>query len=89
MTMIMTMIMTMSMILSSIDIEVIRTVYYYYFFHQDIFHKTKNTKALFRYLNTLKKHYKEHKQLSFKCKAMNFCSNICLKKYIVDTRCNE
>ena len=76
----MRMIMIMSMILSSIDIEVIRTVYYYYFFLSRYFAQ-KNAQALFKYLNTLKKHNKEHKQLSFRCKAMNFCSNICLKKY--------
>ena len=63
--------MTTSMILSSTVTEVIRTVYYY-FFYQDILHK-ENTQALFKYLNTLKKHNKEHKQLSFRCKAMNFC----------------
>ena len=63
--------MTTSMILSSTVTEFIRTVYYY-FFYQDILHK-ENTQALFKYLNTLKKHNKEHKQLSFRCKAMNFC----------------
>ena len=41
----------------------------------------KKPQALFKYLNTPKKHNKEHKQLSFRCKAMNFYSNICLKKY--------
>ena len=71
------MIMTMSMILSSIVIEVIRTVYY---FLSKYFAK-KNTQALFKYLTTPKKHNKEHKLLSFRYKAMNFCSNICLKKY--------
>ena len=58
----------------------IRTVYYCYFF-LSIYFAQKNTQALFKYLNTPKKHNKEHKQLSFRCKAMNFCSNICLKKY--------
>ena len=54
------------MILSRIVIEVIRTVYYYYYYYyQDILH-TKNTQALFKYLNALKKHNKEHKQLSFR-----------------------
>ena len=72
--------MTVSMTLSSIVIEVIRTVYLFIFFYQDILHK-KNTQALFKYLNTPKKHNKAYKQLSFRCKAMNFCSNICLKKY--------
>ena len=38
----MTMIMTMIMILSSIDIEVITTAYYY-FFYQDILHNKKHT----------------------------------------------
>ena len=71
---------------SSINIEVIRT-FYYYFFYQDILHK-KNTQALFKHLNTLKKHNKAHKQLSFKYKAINFYSNMRLKN-IVDTRCNE
>ena len=57
------------MILSRIVIEVIRTVYYYYYYYyyyyQDILH-TKNTQALFKYLNALKKHNKEHKKLSFR-----------------------
>ena len=73
------MIRTMAMILSSIVLEVIRTVYYYYFFLSRYFAQ-KNTQALFKYRNTPKKHNKEHKKLSFRCKAMNFCSNICLKK---------
>ena len=73
------MIMTMSIILSSIVIVVIRTVYCYYYFLLRYFAQ-KKTQALFKYLNTLKKHNKEHKQFSFRCKAMNFCSNICLKK---------
>ena len=46
--------MTMSKMLSSIGIEVIRTVYYYYFFIK-IFCAKENTQALFKYLNTLKK----------------------------------
>ena len=87
--MIMIMIMTMSMILSSRVIEVIMTVYYYYYyFFLSRYFAQKNTQALFEYLNTLKKHNKKHKQLSFRCKTMNFCSNKCLK-YIVDTKCNE
>ena len=63
----------------------------------------KNTQALFKYLNTPKKHNKQlspnkynkkkqlspNKQLSFRCKAMSFCSNIDLKKNIVDTQCNQ
>ena len=72
---------------SSIVIEVIRAVYYYYFFLLRYFAQ-KNTQAFFKYLNALKKHKKEHKQLSFRCKAMNFCSNTCLKN-IVETKCNE
>ena len=79
MIMIMIMTMTMSMILSSIVIEVIRTVYYYFFLLRNF--AQRNRQALFKYLNTPKKHNKEHKKLSFRCKAMNFCSNICLKKY--------
>ena len=66
---------------SSIVIEIIRTVYYYHYYFLSRYFAQKNTQALFKYLNTLKKHNKEHKQLSFRCKAMNFCSNICLKKY--------
>ena len=66
----------MSMILSRIVIEVIRTVYY---FLLSRYFAQRNKQALFKYLNTLKKHNKEHKQLSFRCKAMNFFSNICLK----------
>ena len=85
MKMIMIMIMTMSMILSSIVIEVIMTVYYYYYYYYyyylSRYFAQKNTQALFEYLNTLKKHNKKHKQLSFRCKAINFCSNICLKTY--------
>ena len=73
--------MTMSMILRSIGIKIIRTVYYYYFFIK-IFCTKENTQALFKYLNTLKKDNKKHKQFSFRCKPMNFCSNICLKIYI-------
>ena len=75
--------MTISMIFSSIEIEVIKTVYYYYYYYYYLlrYFAQKNTQALFKYLNTPKKHNKEHKQLSFRCKAMNFCSNICLKKY--------
>ena len=74
--------MAMSMILGSIVIEAIRTVYYYcyYYFYQDVLHK--KTHKLYSNISIhLKKHNKEHKQLSFRCKAMNFCSNICLKKY--------
>ena len=77
--MIMIMIMTMSMILSSRVIEVIMTVYYYYYFFLSRYFAQKNTQALFEYLNTLKKHNKKHKQLSFRCKAINVCSNIYLK----------
>ena len=40
----------------------------------------KNSEGLFKYRNTPKKHNKEHKQLSFRCKAMNFCLNISLLK---------
>ena len=71
---------------SSIVTEVIRTVHYYYYYHYFLsrYFAQKNTQALFKYLNTLRKRNKEHKQLSFRCKAMNFCSNMCLKKYIVD-----
>ena len=58
-----------------------------YFSSINILHK-KNTQALFKHLNTLKKHNKAHKQLSFKYKAINFYSNMRLKN-IVDTRCNE
>ena len=87
------MIMTMSMILSSRVIEVIMTVYYYYYHYYYYYFLSryfaqKNTQALFEYLNTLKKHNKKHKQLSFRCRTMNFCSNTCLK-YIVDIKCNE
>ena len=79
--MIMIMIMTMSMILSSRVIEVIMTVYYYYYYYYFLsrYFAQKNTQALFEYLNTLKKHNKKHKQLSFRCKAINVCSNIYLK----------
>ena len=66
--------------ISSIDIEVIRTVL---FFFNKIFctKKTKkNTQALFKYLNTPKKHNKQHKQLSFRCKAMNVLLKYRLKK---------
>ena len=77
--MIMIMIMTMSMILSSRVIEVIMTVYYYYYYFLSRYFAQKNTQALFEYLNTLKKHNKKHKQLSFRCKAINVCSNIYLK----------
>ena len=80
--------MTMSMMLSSMVIEVIRTVYYYYYYYYFFFllryFAQKNTQALFKYLNTLKKHNKEHIQMQ----TMNFCLNICLKN-IVDTKCNE
>ena len=55
--MIMIMTMPMSMILSSIDIELIKTVYYYFFIKMFL-HK-KNTQALFKYLNTPKKHNKQ------------------------------
>ena len=67
---------------SSIVTEVIRTVYYYYhyYFIKIFCTQKKHTQALFKYLNTPKKQNKEHKQLSFRCKAINFCSNICLKK---------
>ena len=76
----MIMIMTMSMILSSRVIEVIMTVYYYYYYYfLSRYFAQKNTQALFEYLNTLKKHNKKHKQLSFRCKAINVCSNIYLK----------
>ena len=45
--------------------EVIRTVYLFiYLFYKDILHK--KTQALFKYLNTPKKHNKAHKQLSFR-----------------------
>ena len=75
--------MTMSMIFSSIEIEVIKTVYYYYYYYYLLrYFAQKSTQTLFKYLNTPKKYIKQHKQLSFRCKAMNFCSNICLKKYI-------
>ena len=67
------------MIIRSIVIEVIRTVYYYYYLSR--YFAQKNAQALFKYLNTPKKHNKAHKQLLFRCKAINFCSNICLKKY--------
>ena len=44
-----------------IVIEVIRTVYYYYyFFFLSRYFAQKNTQALFKYLNTPKKHNKEH-----------------------------
>ena len=67
--------MIMSMILSSIVIEGIRTVSM--FFYKKYFKYKKHT---FKYLTIPKKHNKACKQLSFRCKAMNFCSNICLKK---------
>ena len=57
MIMIMKMKMAMSMILSSIVIEVIGQFIIIIFFYQDILHK-KNTQALFKYLNTPKKHNK-------------------------------
>ena len=38
---------------------------YLCFFYKDILHKS-NTQALFKYLNTPKKHNKAHKQLSFR-----------------------
>ena len=66
---------------SSIVIEIIRTVYYYHYYFLSRYFAQKNTPALFKYLNTPKKYNKEHKQLLFRCKAMNLCSNICLKKY--------
>ena len=40
---------------SSIDIEVIRTVYCYYFFFKMFFAQIKKIQALFKYLNTPKK----------------------------------
>ena len=36
------------------------------FFYKDILHTKKHTQALFKYLNTPKKHNKAHKQLSFR-----------------------
>ena len=88
----MIMTMSMSMILSSIDIEVIRTVYYFFFIKM-ILHKKKHTS--FVQICIPKKHNKQlspnkynknkqlspNKQLLFRCKAMNFCSNIDLKKF--------
>ena len=65
--------------MSSIVIEVIRTVYYYFFIKIFCTQK-KNTQALFKYLNTLKKHNKAHKQLLFKCKAINVLLKYTLKK---------
>ena len=60
---------------SSIDIGVNKTIYYYYYYYYffiKIFCIEKKTQALFKYLNTPKKHNKAHKQLSFRCKAINF-----------------
>ena len=56
-------------IVSSIVNEAIGTVYLFIylfiiFFNKDILHK--KTQALFKYLNTRKKHNKAHKQLSFR-----------------------
>ena len=76
------MIMTMSM--SSIDIEAIRTVL---FFLLKYFAQKKTHKLHSNILIHLKRHNKQHKQLSFRCKAdvssfrWTFCSNIDLKKY--------
>ena len=62
---------------SSIDIGVNKTIYYYYYYYYyyffiKIFCIEKKTQALFKYLNTPKKHNKAHKQLPFRCKAINF-----------------
>ena len=61
------MIMIMSM--SNIDIEVIRTVL---FFFIKIFCTKKKHKLYSNILIHLKKHNKQHKQLSFRCKVMKF-----------------
>ena len=58
-------------------------------FFKMFFAQIKNTQALFKYLNTPKKHNKQNKQLSFRCKAMNFLLKYRLKKNIVDTKCNQ
>ena len=63
--------------ISSIDIEVIRTVL---FFLLKYFAQKKTHKLYSNILIHLKKHNKQHKQLSFRCKAMNILLKYRLKK---------
>ena len=71
------MIMIMSM--SSIDIEVIRTVLLFFI---KIFCTKKTHKyQISNILIELQKHNKQHKQLSLRCKAINFLLKYRLKKY--------
>ena len=45
--------------------QFIYVFFFFFFFDNDILYK-KSTQALFKYLNTPKKHDKAHKQLSFR-----------------------
>ena len=66
------------MSMSNIDIEVIRTVLLFFI---KIFCTKKTRKLYSNILIELQKHNKQHKQLSLRCKAMNFLLKYRLKKY--------
>ena len=65
---------------SSIDIEIIRTVFFCFFLLKYFAQKKKTHKLYSNILIHLKKHNKQHKQLSFRCKVMNFLLKYRLEK---------
>ena len=73
---------------SSIDIEVIRTVYYYFFIKMFLHKKTyKLYSNISIHLKSITSNFHLTSN-SFRYKAINFCSNIDLKN-IVYTKCNQ
>ena len=84
---------------NSIDIEVIRTVYYYFFIKMFLHKKTyklysnisihlKSITSNFHLTSITKTSNFHLTSNSFRYKAINFCSNIDLKN-IVYTKCNQ
>ena len=69
--------MIMIMSVSSTDIEVMRIVFFFFLLK---YFAQKEHKLYSNILIHLKKHNKQHKQLSFRCKAMNFLLKYRLKK---------